>query len=208
MQPTDPQAFKALLQGVHDFYGKELSEFAIGVWWEAMRPYDFAAVKDALNRHAVNPDNGQFLPKPADVVKLIGGGTQDGALVAWAKVDRAVRAVGAYKSVVFDDAIIHRVIEDMGGWVQICGLKEDEWPFRAKEFENRYRGYRIKGQIGAYPHQLIGLAEGHNTGRYAVAPPVMVGDSGRCQVVHRGGSDLPAVSFKPLPVHEALGAML
>src|SRR5689334_9899663 len=98
MQSTDRIPFTTRLQCVYDFYGKELSEFALEVWWEAMRPYDFTAVKDALNRHAVNPDNGQFPPKPADVVKLIGGGTQDAALVAWSKVDKAIRHVGPYQS--------------------------------------------------------------------------------------------------------------
>lgn len=109
-----------------------------------MKPFDLAAVKDALNRHCVNPDNGQFMPKPADVVKLLQGSSQDGALVAWAKVDRAVRQVGTYSTVVFDDPIIHRVVQDMGGWVALGDKREKEWPFVAKEFENRYRGYPMR----------------------------------------------------------------
>lgn len=35
-------------------------------------------------------------------------------MVAWNKVDKAVRQVGAWTSVMFDDALIHRVISDMG----------------------------------------------------------------------------------------------
>ena len=63
---------------------------------------DLRAVADALNRHAVNPDNGQFLPKPADIVRLINGNTVDRALVAWSTVERAIRSTGPYQSVVFD----------------------------------------------------------------------------------------------------------
>ena len=103
--------------GVMSFYGKDLSRFALDVWWSALRNYDLAAVTQAFNRWLSNPDQGQFQPKPADVIKMLSGSTQDKAFAAWAKVDRAVRSVGAYASVAFDDPIIHRVIHDMGGWV-------------------------------------------------------------------------------------------
>lgn len=189
MQPTESQAFKAVLHGVYDFYNKELSQFAIGVWWEAMRPFDFAAVKDALNRHCVNPDNGQWLPKPADVVRLIGGGTQDAALIAWAKVEAACRSVGQYQSVVFDDPLIHCVIRDMGDWVKLCNTDVDELPFRAKEFEQRYRGYKLRGSVGEFPRTLIGIAEGSNKAQGLPADlPVLIGEQQKCLQVYKGGS--------------------
>lgn len=191
MQPTDKTGLFQLLQGVYDFYGKDLSEFALSVWWEAMRPFDFAAVRDALNRHCVNADGGQFLPKPADVVKLLAGGTQDAALMAWAKVDRTVRCVGTYRSVCFDDPIINAVIADMGGWVAF-GTKEDrEWPFVAKEFETRYRGYRLRGHLESYPRVLPGIVERDNASRgFAHTEIVLIGNAEAAQRVLAGGSDL------------------
>src|SRR5690606_26216344 len=113
MIEQDRKAFFKLIADVSAFYGKDFSTFAGNVWWEAMKPFDFAAVADALNRHCVNPDSGQFMPKPADVVKMLQGSTQDSALVAWSKVDRAVRTVGTYRSVTFDDPLIQRVISEM-----------------------------------------------------------------------------------------------
>jgi hypothetical protein len=35
------------------------------------------------------------------------------------------------------------VISDMGGWVLLGSKGDGDWPFIAKEFENRYRGYRM-----------------------------------------------------------------
>lgn len=206
MQPADHEKFSALLRGVYSFYRQDLSDFALSVWWEAMRPFDFAAVKDALNRHAVNPDNGQFLPKPADVVKLLRGSTQDGALVAWAKVDRAMRSVGTYASVVFDDPIIHRVVADMGGWVLLGYAVEDEWPFKAKEFENRYRGYRSRSEF-EYPRQLVGMEEHENAragfaGQHRV---VMIGDESECQRVLRGGTTAPLLGMKQVSQVDVAG---
>src|SRR5438132_401555 len=123
MHLTHSENFQTLMQGVYDFYGKDLSKFALSVWWQAMRPYDFHAVTEALNRHCVNPDAGQFMPKPADVVRMMQGSTQDAALVAWSKVERAVCGVGSYQSVVFDDPLVHRVVYEMGGWIALCAKK-------------------------------------------------------------------------------------
>lgn len=196
MQDHEKHVFAELLRGVSDFYGRDLSPFALNVWWEAMRPFDHAAVVQAMNRHVMNPDTGQFMPKPADVVRMLGGTTQDSALRAWAKVDKAVRHVGTYVSVAFDDPLIHRVLHDMGGWVGLGTKREDEWPFVAREFENRYRGYAMRGERPEYPAVLIGLSDAENarTG-FRLGAPRLIGDPLRAQRVIEGGSDRPLIGF-------------
>lgn len=115
MNDSHKEAFFALVADVYAFYSKNTSRFALKVWWDALKPFDFDAVNQALGMHCMNPDNGQYLPKPSDVVKLLRGSSQDSALEAWTKVDTAVRTVGTYSSVSFDDPIILRVLQDMGG---------------------------------------------------------------------------------------------
>lgn len=205
MKDNDKEQFFALIAGVYAFYRQDMSAFAGSVWWQAMKPFDFAAVTDALNRHCVNPDSGQFMPKPADVVKMLQGSTQDSAMVAWSKVDKGVRQVGTYASVVFDDPIIHRVLHDMGGWVALGSKTEDEWPFVAKEFENRYRGYRVRNDSPEYPKVLIGIAEAHNAreGRKS-QPPVLIGNSDKAKQVALGGSDKPLVGFERMSEGDVL----
>ncbi|WP_186056520.1 DUF6475 domain-containing protein [Burkholderia gladioli] len=192
MNVKDRGSFAGLMSGVYGFYGKDVSDFAVDVWWNAMLPFDFEAVKDAINRHCVNPDSGQFLPKPADVVKMLSGSTQDAALVAWAKVDRAVREVGTYRSVVFDDAVIHRVVTDMGGWVPL-GTKDDkEWPFVRNEFVNRYRGYRMRSETPEYLPVLIGIAEAANSkAGFQSERPTLIGNPKLARQVALGGSNKP-----------------
>ncbi len=205
MIDSDKAEFFTLLGGVYAFYRQEISDFAGGVWWQAMKPYDYRAVADAFNRHCVNPDSGQFMPKPADIVKMLGGSSQDAAMVAWSKVDKAVRQVGTYASVVFDDPIIHRVVHDMGGWVTLGTKTENEWPFVAKEFENRYRGYRVRSERPEYPRQLVGIAEQQNSQNgLASQPPVLIGDGARARTVMLGGSDAPLVGFERITTDEML----
>lgn len=203
MTENDKGPFFTLMGGVHAFYRQDFSDFAGGVWWMAMKPFDYPAVQDALNRHCVNPDNGQFMPKPADVVRLLQGSSQDGALVAWAKVDRAVRQVGTYSTVVFDDPVIHRVIQDMGGWVGLGTKDEKEWPFVAKEFENRYRGYRTQGGVNEYPRALIGMAEAQNSQHgFKTQPPVLIGSPDKARIVLKNGNDKPAIGFERMEARE------
>ena len=197
MMPSDRQPFFNLLADVYAFYRRDFSEFAGNVWWTAMRPYDFGAVQDAIGRHSVNPDTGQFMPMPADVVKMLQGSTQDSALVAWAKVDKGLRQVGPYESVVFDDAIIHRVLHDMGGWIAFAMKTDREWPFVAKEFENRYRGYRVRSETPDFPPVLVGITEDQNSQNERPSrPPVMIGDREKAKQVMLGGSDKLLVAFE------------
>lgn len=197
MKQQDFQQFHEGIEGVYSFYNRELSRFALDVWWNAMKPFDLAVVIDAFNRHLMNPDNGQFLPKPADLVKLLGGSTQDRALVAWAKVDKALRRIGTYESVVFDDPIIHRVLHDMGGWVPLGQKTEDEWPFIAKEFENRYRGFSSRGETPSYPKVLAGIAQSYNDAKgHKTNPPQLIGNSAAAMSVMAGGTDVPLLSMR------------
>ncbi|SOD42399.1 DUF6475 domain-containing protein [Nitrosovibrio sp. Nv4] len=199
MQTDDFSKFHEGISGVMGFYGKGVSTFALDVWWNALKGYDLAAVVDAFNRHLANPDAGQYAPKPADIIRMLQGSTQDSALRAWAKVDKAVRHVGTYADVVFDDPLIHRVIQDMGGWIGFGTKNEDEWPFVAKEFENRYRGFRVRSEIPEYPAKLMGIATAHNEKQgFKADAPVLIGNELKARQVLNGGTDKPSIGFKRL----------
>lgn len=208
MDTDDFDRFAELLGGVFELYGREASPFAMQVWWEALRPFDLAAVRMAFSRHVQNPDVGQFPPKPADVLRMLGGTTQDKALQAWAKVDKAVRHVGTYQTVVFDDPLIHRVLHDMGGWVGLGMKTEDEWPFVQREFENRYRGFSMRSERPDYPRTLIGISEAENSrsGKRS-DPPRLIGDPMRAQAVMAGGTDRPLIGFSGLGEVAQIGVL-
>ena len=189
MRDEDRPQFADLVQAVHAFYARDVSPFALDVWWAALRRFDLDAVQRAFSLHCQDPDRGQWLPKPADIVRLLDGGTGDRSLAAWSKVERAIREVGPYASVVFDDPAIHAIIRDMGGWIELCNVSDDEMPYRAAEFRKRYQGYALR-ETGDYPRKLVGLHEAENA-RNGFAPPepVLVCDERKCLDVHEHGSD-------------------
>ncbi len=188
--------FAKTLYAVAEYYGKELSAGIVDVYWQGLREYDLEAVQKALWTHAKNPDSGQFMPKIADVSKVMQGRTGDQAAVAWSKVDQAVRRVGTYASVVFDDPVIHRVLADMGGWTLLGTKEEKEWPFLARDFENRYRGYRMRDETPEYAPVLIGMAEAHNsTSGFRSQSPTLIGNKEKAQAVLSGGTSAPLLSM-------------
>jgi len=189
--------FAKTLFAVAEYYGKELSTGVVDLYWQGLREYDLGAVQKALWAHARNPDTGQFMPKIADIAKVMQGRTADQAALAWSKVNQAVRRIGTYADVVFDDSVIHRVLADMGGWVQLGTKTEDEWPFVAKEFENRYRGYRMRDEQPEYAPVLIGMANAHNAQNgFKGQPPVLVGDEAKATAVMKSGTTAPLLSMK------------
>lgn len=196
MEPADLKRFTATLRSCYELYSREVSPGVISLWWESMRPYSLEAFTLAMSRHVQNPDTGQFLPKPADVIRMLGGTTQDKALLAWAKVDRAIRHVGTYESVAFDDPLIHRVLHDMCGWIGLGTKSEEEWPFVQREFENRYRGYSIRNEKPEYPGRLIGITEADNSLRgRRCDPPRLIGNAEMATAVLTGGTDRALVGF-------------
>lgn len=192
MQPRDRAEFLAALRCVYALYRADLSEGVIGIWWTAMQQFDLPAVKEALGRHAMNPDVGQFLPKPADVVKMLQGSTQDAALIAWSKFDAGVQRVGTYATVAFDDPLIHVVIEEMGGWIPLGRVSVDEWPFKQQEFVKRYRAYRARSEVPQYPPKLVGIIDAQNAaaGFNSGSDVKLLGDPDRARRVLEGGVDV------------------
>lgn len=199
MRENEFNEFRELITDVASFYGQKLSSFALDIWWNALRRFDLRDIRHALGLHCQDPDRGQWMPKPADVVRVLEGTRQDAASLAWSKVDRAMRLVGPYRDVVFDDPIIHAVLADMGGWIALSNVAENEWPFRAQEFQKRYQGYATRGGATEWPRVMIGLANARNRREGQVTePPVMVGDHHKAMLVYRRGADGTALPTRTI----------
>lgn len=192
MKPSDKPAFLRALVGAAEIHAKKLSPEQIALYWSLLEQHQVEVVVAAIERHMADPDVGMFMPKPADIIRQIAGTSDSRAMLAWSKVERAVRCVGSYQTVAFDDWRIHAVVRDMGGWIRLCETSEDDKPFRAREFEKRYRGYRDHDSVG-YPRALLGRAEAANIrSGHRVDPPVLIGDQRQAALVYSRGADSEA----------------
>lgn len=188
--------FASLLTALSDYYKSEISKAVAGIYWNGLKQYDYEAIEKAAWAHTQLPDEaGRWMPRNSDLIKMIEGSTVDQAAVAWSKVDTAIRVRGTWDDVVFDEAIIHRVIADMGGWVNIGSKDDKEWPFLAKEFQTRYRSFRMRAETPDYPAKLTGIANAQNqSGGKPLLPPILLGDPDAAKRVLKGGCGAVQIS--------------
>lgn len=180
----DLLAFTAILVGIGVVYDKEIAEQLIDIYWQALKRFDLNEVKQAVEKHINDPDSGQYFPKPAALIKLIVGSSQQQALQAWSKVYKAILAIGAYQSVVFDDYLIHAILGDMGGWVNLCLTSLKDLPFKAQEFQKRYMMLLNKAPT-SYPKYCCGI---NLQADYVSLEPLLIGDLDKATEVMQKGS--------------------
>lgn len=189
MKPTDQQQFGALLRDVMAFYKQDVTPFAFTVWWQACERFDLEQVSKALTKHAMDPERGQFPPKPADLVRQLEGTATDRAMLAWGKVMEAMQRIGQYTDVVFDDPAIHAVIEDLGGWPKVCRVEMNDLSYMQHRFTEAHRAYVNSGSF-AYPRKLIGDRSSDSEFEKFGLPapkPAVIGNVETARLVYKGG---------------------
>jgi hypothetical protein len=206
MQPNDITEFTRVLSSLSTLYGKPMSKPIVELYWAALSGFDFVDVKQALQAHVRHPDTGQYMPKPADVVRFLHGDSHTQALQAWSKVVSAMRTVGIYTSVIFDDPLVHAVIHDMGGWVMLCQTFDKNLPFRERDFTTRYAGF-VSKPPAHYPKQLTGVAAHQNLLQgYKSDPPVCLGDPQKALQVYQQGQ-LSGPLYTALPAEAEMAVV-
>lgn len=190
MQQCDFDRFSTVLTALAELYGKPLSQGAIVLWWQALERFDFEQVSRAIRTHTEDAQSGQFMPKPADLIRHLEGTATDAAQLAWGKAFDAMQRVGAYQDVVFDDAVIHATIEDLGGWPKLCRSSTAELSYLQHRFTESYRAHR--GRPGfEYPRRLAGDRCGDEMYmRRGLPPPkpVVLGNVVQARLVYQGGA--------------------
>jgi len=118
--------------------GKSLSEPLQDIYWKALKKYSKEQYEIAIEK-IISTYEYNNLPKPADIVKAIDGSIEQQGSIAWMHVVGAIRNIGAYQSVIFDDPIINTVIQKfMGGWITLCQILEKDLHWKEKDFIGNY----------------------------------------------------------------------
>ena len=180
MQDSDRKNFYQTWASAWESCGKTVTDRSLRFAFECLKAFDLEDVQRAVLQHGRDPDHGSFAPKPADIIRQIEGGGDERSLHAWTKLETGVKSVGSWSMLAFDDARIHAVIADMGGWMVFCTASSTDWPFLRNEFCKRYRGY-LQNQPTAYPALIRGEG-GFNE------PPILIGNQEIAKNVMLAGS--------------------
>lgn len=75
MQSTDSQEFATLVARTWRFYGKTPSGEDVADWFDLLQECALSDVAVAFRRHLTDPVRGQYLPKPADIIRHLPAAT-------------------------------------------------------------------------------------------------------------------------------------
>jgi hypothetical protein len=163
----------------------EPKEILIEIYYKIFENTPIEEIEKAFG-YAVN--NLQWFPKPVELRSFIQHGPGDIEDIAYTEADKvvnAVKRVGYYDSVTFDDPVTMAVIaQGWGGWMKLCEtLRDDEVKWFRKDFVRIYKAYSNQ-EIKQYGH-LVGFHEDRNQIGYPehVPEPIMIGDNEKARKV-------------------------
>jgi hypothetical protein len=182
------ELFMKNMVAIGEMYGKPLSPEMLQMYYmvlEEMTDNQFKqAVKVIMRTHVWNT-----LPKPAEFIEAIKPDTDSQAIMAWQKIENTMARVGAYKTVIFDDPLIHGFIQGFEGcWPGLCSKTIEEMIWIRKDFEKYYKAIS-PDSIDCRP--LIGISEGENITRGIEhkEAPVYIGDLKQAQLLIEHGKE-------------------
>lgn len=144
-------------------FRQKITPITIRAYELGLRDLDIAEIERAI-ADAIH--QCKFMPSVAELREMAGVVPKESrAVIAWAAVKRAIRDVGEYKSVDFDDPTINATIRVMGGWEELCGIQAGEQfdVWARKRFEETYRSLsssRVGDDLG---RPLAGICDRDNS---------------------------------------------
>jgi hypothetical protein len=208
MEHTDKKDFALLIAGVMAYHRQPCSDALIHMYWRGCQQWELAQVGKAIDQLTRDAEAGKFPPKIGDITRMLEGTHTDRSQIAWGKALGAMQSVGAYTDVIFDDAAIHAVVEDMGGWPKLCRTELKDLGYVQHRFCESHRAYTSRGKF-EYQKRLPG--ERSSDAAYMakglpVPSPALVGDMEACAAVYESGnaSGKTAIDFSSFGALEAI----
>lgn len=155
MNDGDQDKFKSIMASIAGIYNCEFAIDQIKLWWNVFKNISIDNFEAAVYAHIADPDQGMFIPKPANIMRHINGtekensqALDDKAILAWAFVLKEISRLGSYRTFKSDDPAIISAIRDLGGWIKLCGATQNELTWIKKEFIGHYKALTNSGATG------------------------------------------------------------
>lgn len=97
MNSNEKRGFHKRLAAVYSYYRADCTEDVSAMWWAGLKPFALELVEQAFNKHAIDTERGQYLPKIADIIRIIEQLNPDGRPdpeEAWAIMSPALHDEG------------------------------------------------------------------------------------------------------------------
>lgn len=166
--------FEQLILALAASFGREADEALITGYWLGLQSLGIERIRHAVSRAIAECE---FMPKPVELRRLAGDlSPKVRAVKSWDCFEQAMRSIGAYSSVDFEDPILNATVRNLGGWPYLCQRETEELNrFIRPRFEAVYAALFESGVGVDAAGYLIGLSEQQNSAQgFEVEAPVEV----------------------------------
>lgn len=164
MQDNDRPKFASLMKVLGETFGNTApSKEKMEIYFRALSDMPIEKIDEAVLNLVNTRTITSTFPVPAEIRNAVGARIDDLALLALDKAEGGVSRHGYCTSVVFDDPVIHMVIDSMGGWPKFCAPSahgdEREWHWIQKDFVKLYQAFS-RNPKAEFPKVLVGECTG------------------------------------------------
>ncbi|NCD35382.1 MAG: hypothetical protein EOL87_18495, partial [Spartobacteria bacterium] len=142
MTRQDVVRFASSLTAMAALYDKEPASQVVEIYFRALEKFTIDEVEQGISKAC---STLKFFPKPVELIDCITGGTgnlADKAMVEACRVLEAIKNIGTYTSVCFDDPVTQAVIvQQFGGWAKFGDMLVDSEKWFIKDFSSGYQAF-------------------------------------------------------------------
>ncbi len=154
MTSDDRRRLVAAVTAMYAYYDRQVNELHLQFWVEDMAPFPIQAVECALVAHRKDPGRGQFLPKTADIIRLLTGETGDRAVIEWGRVLDCARAGGeGFRKL---PQASQQAVDSIGGMVALRRADERQTSWMQRQFLSAYQAYAARLESEKHFEALLG----------------------------------------------------
>lgn len=158
MSELDRTVFKQGMELMCTVFKREPDKMLLSAYYAILKGMEANQFESAVS-FVLRDRKYTSLPLPADIIEAATGKLDDESLIALAKLERAMATWGAYRSIAFDDPVIHAFVSANGGWPFLCRMELDQWKFKRIEFVKSYKAFAPNLNRLAVPLTLAGADE-------------------------------------------------
>lgn len=158
--------YEEFLQGtafITAMNGKDFTELQLQLYFDFLKDIETKVYIEGLKRMFLERPYPS-IPQVAEIREYCLGSKNGKHLIAADKLRKALKSFGSYSTIVFDDPILHIIIDKrFSGWIKFCKLTQDELnEFFSFEFEKIYKVYSEQ-KHNDIKTELLGLYDAKNS---------------------------------------------
>lgn len=175
----------AFLSELFDYYNKDVRSGSARIYKRMLKNIPVETLYRMFEKHLMDPDRGQFMPKVADFVRGEQGTAKGNAVAAWDKIIQAMELKGPYYTITKDDPWLLKSLEEVGGYQKLCEMTYKDLEYKRNDFLRAYESNRARGMPENYPAKIKGLIDLENG---TDSDPILIGDERLALNVLKNGS--------------------